>query len=167
MHERSNLPQSAEDLYERIRPIVESVDGTEPQLLVRYWSPGLFKDMRSEAEVIMLMHGHDVSDRYLYGLCCTLAAIKEENGGELPRLLDEQYTFNKIINDSYRSAENISYFMNMEMEFGERFSLTSQIIGILQQDLIDRLSVQQIDLNEGFVPGAKRAIHTVMPLLKS
>lgn len=164
MPENDSRPRDIQNLYQRIAPVVESVTGYEPQVMVRDWNAKLFTDMRSEAEVLMLMHGQSVSDRYLYGLCCTLASVKEENEGYLPLLTDGEYEINKERAAVCRSAGDDSFFLGMESAFSDLFPLTTQMIAVLQKDLLTRLHTQQVDLDEGFVPGAKRAIHTLMPL---
>jgi hypothetical protein len=156
-----------QQLYSKISHIVESNSGAEPQRLVRDWNQRLFADMRSEAEVLMLMHGQSVSDRYLYGLCSALAAMKAENGGSLPPLNDQQYEFDKEVQASHVAAEDESaqaYFDRLEEIFIEKFPLTATLVVEMGKDLKWRLGASTEDINEGFVQGWRRAVRTAMPL---
>lgn len=71
-------PERLRALYDRIAPMVESSTGVEAQRAVLDFSEPLFQDARSEAETLMLLHGHAVSDRYLYGLCSTVVDARRE-----------------------------------------------------------------------------------------
>jgi hypothetical protein len=155
-------------LYSKISHIVESRSGVEPQRLVRDWSPKLFEDMRSEAEVLMLMHGQSVSDRYLYGVCSALAAMRAENGGFLPPLSVEQYEMDKETQTSHEAAQDeaaYAYFEKLETAFIERLPLTATLVVEMGKDLKWRLGASSNDIHEGFVPGWRRAVRTVVPLL--
>lgn len=153
--------------YSRIAHIIESRTGSEPQRLVRDWSPELFRDMRSEAEVLMLIHGQSVSDRYLYGLCSALAALKAENGGQLPPLSGEGYEFERELQDSHVASEDAiayAYFGRLEAVFIEKFPLTATLLEEMAKDLKLRLGAPDIDIQEGFIPGWRKAVKTVVPL---
>lgn len=156
-----------QEFYRKISHITESTDGTEPQLLVRDWSPELFRDMRSEAEVLMLMHGQTTSDRYLYGVCSAVAAMKEENGGQLPPLTSQQYELDKQVQISHAAAEDqaaLQYFGQLERLFIDKFPLTAALMSELGNDLSRRLEASQIDIIEGFEIGWRKAVITAMPL---
>ncbi len=160
-------PQKLQDLYRKIAPIIESPDGTEAQLAVRNWNSSLFRDMRSEAEVLMLMHGQGVSDRYLYGLCSAVLSMREENGGILPELTGEQYELDRKVQDFHQAAQDKTaeaYFSNLEEVFEREFPLTVVLLAILDRDLRTRLQVPDIDIQEGFIPGWYKAMKTVTPL---
>lgn len=156
-----------QEFYGRIAHIVESSSGLEPQRAVREWNSQLFEDMRSEAEVLMLMHGQSVSDRYLYGLCSAIAALKEENGGSLPELSWNQYELDKEVQESHLAAEDAAayeYFGNLENLYLEKFPLTATLMPELGKDLKWRLSAPDIDIVDGFNVGWRRAVRVAMPL---
>lgn|GEM_PF-5147693 len=155
-----------QEFYNKIAPIVEG-DGTEAQLLVKNWNLNVFRDMRNSAETLMLMYGQSVSDRYLYGFCSALAAIKEENRGALLKLTDEQYELDREVQDSHGAAQDTKaaeYFYHLEEVFEAKFPQTSTILKVLEHDLRTRLSAPAIDIEEGFVTGWYRAVRIAVPL---
>ncbi len=161
-------PEQVQAFYKKIAPLIESPTGVEPQIMIRGWNERLFRDMRSEAEVLMLMHGQSVSDRYLYGFCSAIAAVREENGGLLPELDDAQYQLDREIQDSHLLAQDSiagAYFADLAERFGNKFPLTVTLLGALERDLRTRLKAPEIDIEEGFSRGYYKAVKVVSPLL--
>ena len=156
-----------QDFYSNFAHIIESKDSTEAQAVVRGWNGSLFRDMRSEAEVLVLMFGQGTSDRYLFGLSSAAVAMKVENGGFLPALSDKQYEFDKEIQDSHQAAQDaamVEYFTKLEQVFEAKFPLTALFLGVLEQNLRVRHQVPEADIQEGFIPGYYKAIKAATPL---
>ena len=160
-------PDEVRGLYKKISPITESEIGAEAQTVVHDWNELFYNDMCSEAEVLMLMYGHSVSDRYLYGVCSAVIALKEENGGHLPVLTDGQYELDKEVQDSHQAAQDAAcaeYFTKLEETFETSFPLTATLLSALGHDLKTRLHAPDIEIEEGFIPGWYKAIKVVVPL---
>jgi hypothetical protein len=168
MHERAWV--STEDIYNhfsRISHLTESLTGYEPQMIVKEWNEQFFSDIRSEAEVLMLMHGQGTSDRFLYGVCSAVISMREENKGILPTLTDAQYELDKETQDSHQAAQDeaaAEYFSNLENRFGKQFPITATLLQLLEQDLKVRLHVPEEDIQEGFIPGWYKAVKVIIPL---
>ena len=156
-----------QEFYRNFAHIIEPKDSTEAQALVKDWNGALFRDMRSEAEVLMLVFGQGTSDSYLLGLSSAVVAMRVENGGFLPALSDRQYEFDKEIQDSHQAAQDaamVEYFTKLEQVFEAKFPLTAVFLGVLEQNLRIRHQVPEADIQEGFIPGYYKAINAATPL---
>jgi len=153
--------------YEVIRSIVESATGNEASVIVESWSPEVYKDSRSEMEVLLLMHGQGVSDRYVYGFLNAIVAMKQENGGRLPEVNIDEYEATKNKQDRLRAKQDdeaAAYFLRLEDDLYGRFPLTTWLLAQMENDLRTRLGVPEIDIDEGFVYGWYHAAKVVTPL---
>jgi hypothetical protein len=154
------------EFYGPIAPIIESSTGVEAVGVVREWSAKLMADIGSEVEVLMLIHGQGVSDRFMYGFCSAIVAMKHENGDELPDLPDDLYDERREEQDFLHvedSLEADSLFGELNAGFHERFPLTYALIINLEHDLRTRLQVPEEDIQVGFNPGWYKALCVVMP----
>jgi hypothetical protein len=116
----------------------------------------------------MLMHGQQVSNRYLYGFSVLFAGVNEESGGQLPphspaayqAAKEQQYRL--IAEDSERTSH---YFKTQEDAFMHSFPLTIALVTALEQDLVDRLGASEVEIEDGYELGWYNALKVIMPSL--
>lgn len=150
--------------FEQVRGSIESDSPLEAFRAVATLSADLYKHLGRTAEMLMLLHGVDVSDRYLYSAASWVICATHER--EVPLLSNEQYQAisdkNAALEDA-QSDESANYFALLELKNAELFPKSLVVSQILRRDLTERLGVPEEVVYEGYDIGWWEAARIVVP----